>query len=882
MSAASDRVARALVAPGGPRAARRARRGGHGARRRDVPGDPDEPGLPAARRRCSRSGGVAELRGIEVVDGELRLGAMATHREVERDARVREGWPVLARAFGLVASPRVRNQATVGGVLADADYASDPPAVLQALGARAVLRSPRGERAVPIEELILGLLRDLHRARRAARRGPRPARRPSGPCTASSARARARTGRASPSRRRARGRAARRGRRGRRRRRSTSPTCARSPTGARSTATLAAEIGRALRRAHRADRRRARLGRLPPPGHGGRGAPRDRGARRVTRRSALDARASPARQRYLGRRRAPGHAPRGVRALAARARARARASTPRRCRTDCVALDARRRRRPRAVRLPGARPARAGRRGPLRRRRRRRRRRADARGGRAPRRGSCEVELRGAAGRLRRRRGRRAGRGAAASATPRRPRDEAVSIGVRPLPGTNVCHRFRLVSGDAAAGLRRRPTSSSRRRSARRAPRTSPMEPHAALAEWEDGRLTVWAGTQTPFNVRADLAGLFGLAEEDVRIVAPPMGGSFGAKTFVRTEALVAALARKARRPVKVVLDRTEEFVTLNRHPATIRVRIGARARRHAGGQGARLLGRHGRLRRLRPGRRDQARLRRRRARTGSRTCASTRSPIYTNLPPNGAYRGYGAMQSVWASERTMDVLAERLDMSPLELRRKNLLRDGRPLRHRRGDARRALRGVPAGRGRRRRLRGRPARQGPVRAAQGHADAEPRGDQRRAHAGRLRRALGVVRDGPGRAPLDPAHGRRAARLRAGPGRAPRPRHGHLAVRHPHDVEPLDPHDGPRARRRGRRPARRRRRARLRRGPRRGRPRPRHRAGDRLLALAPGRRRRAASRVDEETGQVPSSTCTASPTPAASSTARAPSCRTRAR
>jgi CO/xanthine dehydrogenase Mo-binding subunit len=50
---------------------------------------------------------------------------------------------------------------------------------------------------------------------------------------------------------------------------------------------------------------------------------------------------------------------------------------------------------------------------------------------------------------------------------------------------------------------------------------------------------------------------------------------------------------------------------------------------------------------------------------------------VYTNLPPNGAYRGYGAMQSVWASERTMDVLARELDMSPLELRRKNLLRDG-------------------------------------------------------------------------------------------------------------------------------------------------------------------------------------------------------------
>ena len=98
-------------------------------------------------------GAVPELRKLEVVDGELRLGAMVTHRRVEREATE---WPVLARAFGLVASPRVRNQATVGGVLADADYASDPPAMLAALDARAVLRSPRGEREVTVGELVLG------------------------------------------------------------------------------------------------------------------------------------------------------------------------------------------------------------------------------------------------------------------------------------------------------------------------------------------------------------------------------------------------------------------------------------------------------------------------------------------------------------------------------------------------------------------------------------------------------------------------------------------------------------------------------------------------------------------------------------------------------
>jgi carbon-monoxide dehydrogenase medium subunit len=101
-------------------------------------------------------GRVQELVGIEVRGDELHLGAMTTHTAVERSPVVRARWPVLGQAFRLVASPRVRNQATVGGVLADADYASDPPAVFAALGARAVLRSPRGDRSVGIDELILG------------------------------------------------------------------------------------------------------------------------------------------------------------------------------------------------------------------------------------------------------------------------------------------------------------------------------------------------------------------------------------------------------------------------------------------------------------------------------------------------------------------------------------------------------------------------------------------------------------------------------------------------------------------------------------------------------------------------------------------------------
>lgn len=99
--------------------------------------------------------GVSELAFVEA-NGELRLGAMATHRAVELHSEVRAGWPGLAHCFSLVASPRVRNQATVGGVLADADYASDPPALLTALGARVLACSRRGRREIPLEELIVG------------------------------------------------------------------------------------------------------------------------------------------------------------------------------------------------------------------------------------------------------------------------------------------------------------------------------------------------------------------------------------------------------------------------------------------------------------------------------------------------------------------------------------------------------------------------------------------------------------------------------------------------------------------------------------------------------------------------------------------------------
>lgn len=102
---------------------------------------------------------LAELRGIERRDGHLWIGAMASHREVERSDLVRRMHPLLAEAEARVATVRIRNQATIGGNLAHADPAQDPPPALMALGASVEVRGPGGTaRTVPLEGLFVDYL----------------------------------------------------------------------------------------------------------------------------------------------------------------------------------------------------------------------------------------------------------------------------------------------------------------------------------------------------------------------------------------------------------------------------------------------------------------------------------------------------------------------------------------------------------------------------------------------------------------------------------------------------------------------------------------------------------------------------------------------------
>ena len=251
----------------------------------------------------------------------------------------------------------------------------------------------------------------------------------------------------------------------------------------------------------------------------------------------------------------------------------------------------------------------------------------------------------------------------------------AAYFGIRPIEGTNVCHRFRLRHGDVDAGFAEADVILEETFRTAGAQHCH-MEPHACLAVWEGDSLTVWTGTQTPFNVREDLARVFRCEPERIRVVCPPMGGSFGAKTFLRLEAVAAALARKAARPVKLVLPRDEAWLTLNRHPATIEVALGARSDGTLLAKRVTCHADTGAYADSGPGVAQKM---------GYAAPGPYRIPnvavdalcVYTNLPPNGAFRGYGQMQSAWASERAMDLLAERLGLDPLELRLRNVLREG-------------------------------------------------------------------------------------------------------------------------------------------------------------------------------------------------------------
>jgi CO/xanthine dehydrogenase Mo-binding subunit len=157
-----------------------------------------------------------------------------------------------------------------------------------------------------------------------------------------------------------------------------------------------------------------------------------------------------------------------------------------------------------------------------------------------------------------------------------RPAQQAIfSNLIQDLPGgSNLCSHFKLRHGDVEAGFRQADFVFE---DLFRSPAAQhvPLEPHVTVAEFFQSKLTLWSSTQMPHAVRAQMAELLHLPLSQVRVIVETLGGGFGSKGSLRLEPTAAFLARKAKRPVKIVLRREEEFVTVCKHPATIRLKTG-------------------------------------------------------------------------------------------------------------------------------------------------------------------------------------------------------------------------------------------------------------------------------------------------------------------
>jgi CO/xanthine dehydrogenase Mo-binding subunit len=205
-------------------------------------------------------------------------------------------------------------------------------------------------------------------------------------------------------------------------------------------------------------------------------------------------------------------------------------------------------------------------------------------------------------------------------------------------------------------------------------------EPTACLADWEGpDRVHLWSTTKTIFGYQTQIAQALGMAPHSVRVTGTRVGGAFGGKGLVVLEPIAAALAKRAGRPVKMVLTRAEEFaITRPRHPSVITMRTGVKRDGTLVAREARLVFDTGAYALLGPST----------VSGGSFwACGPYRIPnlridgfcVYTNNSVAGAFRGYGAPQGTFAGESQLDLIALRLGIDPVEIRLRNLLGDDDP-----------------------------------------------------------------------------------------------------------------------------------------------------------------------------------------------------------
>jgi CO/xanthine dehydrogenase Mo-binding subunit len=244
--------------------------------------------------------------------------------------------------------------------------------------------------------------------------------------------------------------------------------------------------------------------------------------------------------------------------------------------------------------------------------------------------------------------------------------------------GKNIFNYYRLRKGDVEQGFQ---DADDVFEDTFRTPHQQhcSLEPHITLARIDGDRVTLWSTAASPYTARFQVAELLRVPESKVRVIVHNIGGAYGGKTYPRHEPLVAALCWLAGgRPVRVALSRAEEFYTITRHASHVTIRTGLTRDGRMVARQVRILWGAGAYADVSP----------RLIKNGGYgspgpynipNIAVDSYAVYTNTTPSGGFRGYSIPQVAWAYESHLDNIAHALGIDPLEIRLRNVMRDGDP-----------------------------------------------------------------------------------------------------------------------------------------------------------------------------------------------------------
>lgn len=247
-----------------------------------------------------------------------------------------------------------------------------------------------------------------------------------------------------------------------------------------------------------------------------------------------------------------------------------------------------------------------------------------------------------------------------------------------PIPDTNISNHYKIRKGDVEETFSEADYIFEETYSVPHI-QHAPIEPHSTIAQYSsDGKVTVWAGCQSPYAVRKTLAHALNLPLHKVRVISPAVGGGFGGKAGTTLEGIVIPLAMICKnRPVKLTYSRSEEFsCAFVRQACYAKIKTAVKENGKIIAEEIEFIWDGGAYTEYgvniaRAG--------------GYSACGPYDIPnvkadslcVYTNNPVGGPYRGFGMSEIHWAIEQNIDAVAAKLNIDPAEFRRINAIRDG-------------------------------------------------------------------------------------------------------------------------------------------------------------------------------------------------------------